>query len=85
MPGLQRAVYLRAAAAVLALTAAVGAEAAVGAALARRGAERAEREAYVCGEVTRLASAVRASRSQSDGRPVLVAVRPTGHCAGAGR
>ncbi|MDH6577966.1 hypothetical protein [Kitasatospora sp. MAP5-34] len=80
MPVLQRAVVLRAAAAVLALTAAVGAEAAVGHALARRGAERAEREAYVCGEVARLATAERAGRSQSDGRPELTTVRVRRHC-----
>lgn len=49
MPCIQRAVLLRAAAAVLVLSAAVGADqTVVGEALARRGAERAEREAYVC-------------------------------------
>ncbi|GAA2148180.1 hypothetical protein GCM10009760_39840 [Kitasatospora kazusensis] len=85
MPGLQRAVILRAAAAVLALTAAVGAEAAVGHALARRGAERAEREASVCGQAAVLASGARASRSQSDGRPVLATVHPGRHCAPGAR
>ncbi|GAA1398988.1 hypothetical protein GCM10009639_38110 [Kitasatospora putterlickiae] len=50
MPGLQRAVLLRAAAAALALGAALGAQSAVGPALARRGVERAERDASVCAE-----------------------------------
>lgn len=85
MPGLQRAVILRAAAAALALTAAVGADAAVGHALARRGAERAQRDAYACSEAARLASAVRADRSQADGRPVLIAVRPPSRCASGDR
>ncbi|MGE7433277.1 hypothetical protein [Kitasatospora sp. NPDC001175] len=65
MPGLQRAVLLRAAAAALTLCAAVGLEAAVGHALAARGAERAERDAVVCGEATRPATAVRAHRAQA--------------------
>ncbi|MFF2544236.1 hypothetical protein ACFVUY_16915 [Kitasatospora sp. NPDC058063] len=53
MRGLQRAVLLRAAAAVLALAAAVGVHVEVGHALARRGAERAEREAVACAEAAR--------------------------------
>ncbi|GAA2980971.1 hypothetical protein [Kitasatospora sp. NPDC006786] len=53
MRGLQRAVLLRAAAAVLALGAAVGVHVEVGHALARRGAERAEREAVACAEAAR--------------------------------
>ncbi|MDH6127155.1 hypothetical protein [Kitasatospora sp. GP82] len=74
MPCLQRAVLLRAAAAALALCAALGAEAAVGHALAARGAERAERDAYICNEAARLATATDASRSQADGRPPLAGV-----------
>ncbi|MFF2350361.1 hypothetical protein ACFVVL_11315 [Kitasatospora sp. NPDC058115] len=63
MPGLQRAVLLRAAAAALALGAALGAQCAVGPALARRGVERAERDAYVCAEAVRMeAAAARAGR-----------------------
>ncbi|MGW7445320.1 hypothetical protein [Kitasatospora sp. NPDC054795] len=53
MQGFQRAVLLRAAAAVLALGAAVGVHVEVGHALARRGAERAEREAVACAEAAR--------------------------------
>ncbi|MFG3049834.1 hypothetical protein ACGFZP_02610 [Kitasatospora sp. NPDC048239] len=71
MPCLQRAVLLRAAAAVLALCAAVGADTAVGHALARRGAERAERDAYVCAEAARVDAAVRATRSEHEGRQDL--------------
>ncbi|MGV9263565.1 hypothetical protein ACWDRR_02745 [Kitasatospora sp. NPDC003701] len=68
---MQRAVLLRAAAAVLALTAAVGADTAVGQALARRGAERAERDAYVCAEAARVDAVARATRSEHHGRPDL--------------
>ncbi|MFF8768712.1 hypothetical protein [Kitasatospora sp. NPDC015120] len=57
MPGLQRAVLLRAAAAALALGAAFGAQCAVGPALARRGVERAERDAHVCAEAVRMEAA----------------------------
>ncbi|WP_329487207.1 hypothetical protein OG618_11260 [Kitasatospora sp. NBC_01246] len=71
MPGLQRAVLLRAAAAVLALSAAVGADTAVGHALARRGAERAERDAYVCAEAARVDAVARATRSAHESRPDL--------------
>lgn len=62
MAGLQRAVLLRAAAAALALGAAVGAHTEVGHALARRGAERAEREAVACAEAARWDAAERARR-----------------------
>ncbi|MER5640884.1 hypothetical protein ABT095_28540 [Kitasatospora sp. NPDC002227] len=83
MPCLHRAVVLRAAAAVLVLGAAFGAEASVGHALARRGVERAVRDAYVCSEASRMASAVRADRSQADGRPALVAIRAANRCSGS--
>ncbi|MET8698823.1 hypothetical protein ACFVUH_04505 [Kitasatospora sp. NPDC058032] len=73
MPGLQRAVLLRAAAAALALGAALGAQCAVGPALARRGTERAERDAQVCAEAVRLEAAARAGRSAAQGRPELAA------------
>jgi hypothetical protein len=82
VPFLHRAVVLRAAAAVLVLGAAFGAETSVGHVLARRGVERAERDAYVCSQASRLASAVRADRSQADGRPALVAIRAAGRCGG---
>ncbi|MBV2153517.1 hypothetical protein [Kitasatospora sp. SUK 42] len=59
MAGLQRAVLLRAAAAALTLGAAVGAHTEVGQALARRGAERAEREAVACAEAARWDAAQR--------------------------
>jgi len=85
VPCLQRAVLLRAAAAALALGVAIGAEATVGHALAKRGAERAERDAYVCSEAARVESVVRASRSQSDGRPVLTGVVTAGRCGSGGR
>lgn len=62
MRGLHRAVLLRAAAAALALGAAVGAHAEVGQALARRGAERAEREAVACAEAARWDAAERGER-----------------------
>ncbi len=71
MPGLQRAVLLRAAAAALALGAALGAQAAVVPALAKRGVERAERDAYVCAEAVRMEAVVRAGRSEPEGRPAL--------------
>ncbi|MBP0450328.1 MULTISPECIES: hypothetical protein [unclassified Kitasatospora] len=72
MPGLQRAVLLRAAAAVLVLGAAVGADhTVVGEALAKRGAERAEREAYVCAQAARVEALARAARSRPQGRPGL--------------
>ncbi|MFC5661994.1 hypothetical protein ACFP3U_03250 [Kitasatospora misakiensis] len=71
MPGLQRAVLLRAAAAALALGAALGAQAAVVPALAKRGVERAERDAYVCAEAVRMEAVVRAGRSEPDGRPAF--------------
>ncbi|AUY52186.1 hypothetical protein [Streptomyces sp. CB01881] len=72
MPGLQRAVLLRAAAAVLVLGAAVGADhTVVGEALAKRGAERAERHAYVCAQAARADAVARAARSHLQGRPGL--------------
>ncbi|AUG76635.1 hypothetical protein CFP65_1757 [Kitasatospora sp. MMS16-BH015] len=83
MLSVHRAVVLRAATAVLVLGAAFGAEATVGHALARRGVERAERDAYVCSEASRLATVVRADRSQVDGRPALVTLRAAGRCAAA--
>ncbi|MGW6913148.1 hypothetical protein ACWGB8_04895 [Kitasatospora sp. NPDC054939] len=85
MPCLQRAVLLRAAAAVLVLGAAVGADhTVVGEALARRGAaDRAEREAHVCAQAERAQAVARAlaraGRSHPQGRPELPgAVRPQG-------
>ncbi|MEV6973527.1 hypothetical protein [Kitasatospora sp. NPDC093806] len=63
MPGLQQAVLLRAAAAALVLGAALGAQGAVVPALAKRGVERAERDAYVCAEAARMEAAVRATRA----------------------
>ncbi|MFE5580905.1 hypothetical protein ACIRYZ_06060 [Kitasatospora sp. NPDC101155] len=68
MAGLHRAVLLRAAAAALALGAAVGAHTAVGHALAKRGAERAEREAVACAEAARWDAAERAARVPREGR-----------------
>ncbi|MFI2610089.1 hypothetical protein [Kitasatospora sp. NPDC018619] len=53
MRGLQRAVLLRALAAVVVLGGAVGLHVEVGQALARRGAERAEREAVACAAAAR--------------------------------
>ncbi|MDH6704168.1 hypothetical protein P3T27_000869 [Kitasatospora sp. MAA19] len=79
MPGLQRAVLLRAAAAALALGAAVGAHPEVGQALAKRGAERAERDAYACAEAARWDAVVRAARSHREGRADLFdPARPPG-------
>ncbi|KOV12171.1 hypothetical protein ADK60_33020 [Streptomyces sp. XY431] len=72
MPGLQRAVLLRAAAAALAFGAALGAQAAVVPALAKRGVERAERDAYVCAEAVRMEAVARAGRSDPQGRPALL-------------
>ncbi|GAA2833153.1 hypothetical protein GCM10010505_65980 [Kitasatospora aburaviensis] len=70
---------LRAAAAVVALSAAVGADAVVGQALARRGAERAERDAYVCAEAAREDAVARAARSVLDRRrDLLDPGRPAG-------
>ncbi|MGW4893611.1 hypothetical protein ACWEQL_15315 [Kitasatospora sp. NPDC004240] len=71
MPGVQRAVLLRAAAAVLVLGAAVGADhTVVGDALARRGAaERAEREASVCAGAARADAVARAARLVGAGGP----------------
>ncbi|MFB7664592.1 hypothetical protein ACFC1R_11700 [Kitasatospora sp. NPDC056138] len=77
MPCLQRAVLLRAAAAALTLCAALGVEAAVGHALAARGAERAERDAYVCGAAARSATALHTGPVQAAGRP---AATRAGHC-----
>ncbi|WP_406197606.1 hypothetical protein OH807_12430 [Kitasatospora sp. NBC_01560] len=72
MPCLQRAVLLRAAAALLVLGAAVGADhTVVGEALAKRGAERAEREAYVCAQAARVEAVARAARSGPQGRAEL--------------
>ncbi len=85
MPCLQRAVLLRAAAAALALSVALGLHGSVGHALARRGAERAEREASVCAEAARLSAVERATRSGAERRPGLGAVvRPVG-CGARGR
>ncbi|MFB7123569.1 hypothetical protein DR950_15845 [Kitasatospora xanthocidica] len=53
MRSVQRAVLLRAAAAVVVLVGAVGVHVEVGHALAKRGAERAEREAVACAEAAR--------------------------------
>ncbi|MEU8922692.1 hypothetical protein AB0D10_17415 [Kitasatospora sp. NPDC048545] len=53
MRSFHQAVLLRAAAAALALGAAVGVHTVVGQALAKRGAERAEREAVACAEAAR--------------------------------
>ncbi|RKT18478.1 hypothetical protein BX285_2901 [Streptomyces sp. 1114.5] len=66
MRGFQRAVLLRAAAAALALGAAVGAHAQVGQALAKRAAERAEREAVACAEAARWDAAERAGGGRED-------------------
>ncbi|WP_371516591.1 hypothetical protein [Kitasatospora sp. NBC_01300] len=71
MPGLHRAVLLRAAAAALALGAAVGAHTEVGQALAKRGAERAVRDAYACAEAARWDAAERAAHPHHDGRADL--------------
>ncbi|MFD0274549.1 hypothetical protein ACFVHB_11675 [Kitasatospora sp. NPDC127111] len=72
MPCLQRAVLLRAAAALLVLGAAVGADhTVVGEALAKRGAERAEREAYVCAVQARADAVARAARYRPPGRQSL--------------
>ncbi|MFB7910597.1 hypothetical protein ACFC1T_29600 [Kitasatospora sp. NPDC056076] len=71
MAGLHRAVLLRAAAAALALGAAVGAHTEVGQALAKRGAERAEREAVACAEAARWDAAERAARGRHEERPEL--------------
>ncbi|MED7954144.1 MULTISPECIES: hypothetical protein [unclassified Streptomyces] len=75
MPGLQRAVLLRAAAAALVLGAALGAQGVVGPALAKRGVERAERDAHVCAEAARVDAVVRAGRSVREGRRDLDAGR----------
>ncbi|BFV59866.1 hypothetical protein KCMC57_up49700 [Kitasatospora sp. CMC57] len=80
MPGLQRAVLLRAAAAALVLGATLGAEATVGPVLAQRGVERAERDAYVCSQAARVDSVVRAGRSQHDGRPPLSRLAGAARC-----
>ncbi|MFG2821360.1 hypothetical protein ACGFX4_18270 [Kitasatospora sp. NPDC048365] len=85
MPHLHRSVLARAAAAALALGVAFGAETAVEDALARRGAERAQHDEYVCHQMTRLAGEVRASRSESDGRPPLGGMVPPSRCAAAAR
>ncbi|MFE7559113.1 hypothetical protein [Kitasatospora sp. NPDC057500] len=71
MPGLQRAVLLRAAAAALALGAALGAQSAVGPALARRGVERAERDATVCAEALRTGAAARGAGPDARVRAAL--------------
>ncbi|MGW4648622.1 hypothetical protein [Kitasatospora sp. NPDC004289] len=71
MPCFHRAVLLRAAVAALVLGVAMGAEATVGPAMARRGVERAEHEAYRCGQLASADSAARAGRSQPEGRPPL--------------
>lgn len=44
----------------------------VGPALAKRGVERAERDAYVCAEAARMEAAVRATRSDREGRRDLL-------------
>ncbi|MER5867278.1 hypothetical protein [Kitasatospora sp. NPDC002040] len=80
MPCFQRAVLLRAAAAALVLGAALGAESGLGPVLAKRGVERAERDAYVCSQAARVDSVVRAGRSQSDGRPPLSRVAGAARC-----
>ncbi|MDH6132561.1 hypothetical protein P3T37_001946 [Kitasatospora sp. MAA4] len=67
MACLQRAVLLRAAAAVLVLGAAFGGEHVVGAALARRGAEQAARQAYPRSGEDQLQAAARAARSGGRG------------------
>ncbi|MFJ6140801.1 hypothetical protein [Kitasatospora sp. NPDC092286] len=91
MPGLQRAVLLRAAAAVLALSAAVGADTEVGQALARRGAERAERDASVCAgaaradAVARADVVARAARSYPRGRPAADELGRPPECGPNGR
>ncbi|WP_030057707.1 MULTISPECIES: hypothetical protein [Streptomyces] len=66
MRGFHRAVLLRAAAAALALGAAVGAHAEVGQALAKRAAERAEREAVACAEAARWDATERAGGARAD-------------------
>ncbi|MFC9326884.1 hypothetical protein [Kitasatospora sp. NPDC057015] len=83
MPCLQRAVLLRAAAAALALGIAVGADTAVGHALARRGVERAERQAWECAEAARAGAEARGARPGAAGRPESAgALRPVGCDAG---
>ncbi|MER7753962.1 hypothetical protein [Kitasatospora sp. NPDC097643] len=72
MPGLHRAVLLRAAAAALALGAAVGAHPEVGQALAKRAAERAERAATACAEAARWGDAARAAHRHHEGRAELL-------------
>lgn len=73
---------IRAAVAALALGIAIGADAAVGHALARRGAERAEREASVCAEEAAANASARAARSAGAGRPSLGEDAGTVGCTG---
>ncbi|WP_035805399.1 hypothetical protein [Kitasatospora mediocidica] len=74
MACLQRAVLLRAAAAALVLGVAFGGEHVVGAALARRGAEQAARQAYPRHGEDQAQAALRAARSGARGqRPTLPA------------
>ncbi|GAA4995511.1 hypothetical protein [Kitasatospora paranensis] len=80
MPCLHRAVLLRAAAAALVLATALGVEAAAGHALARRGAERAERDARACTAAVRAAAELRADRSAAAGRPLPGEAAPAVRC-----
>ncbi len=70
--GWHRAVMLRAAAAALALGAAVGAHTEVGNALAKRAAERAERDAVACAEAARWDAADRAAHPHHESRADLL-------------
>jgi hypothetical protein len=80
VPCLHRAVLLRAAAAALVLVTALGVETAAGHALARRGAERAERDARACTAAVRAAAELRADRAAAARRPVSGDAAPAGRC-----
>ncbi|WP_405013825.1 hypothetical protein [Kitasatospora sp. NBC_01539] len=75
-----RAVLLRASAAALALGAALGVQAAAGQALARRGAEQAERNARACVEAAAAVADLGALRPRADGAGPRPGEGPPGRC-----
>ncbi|PBC71906.1 hypothetical protein BX265_6521 [Streptomyces sp. TLI_235] len=80
MPFLHRAVLIRAAAAALALGAALGVQASAEQALARRGAEQADRDTRACVGAAAALAELGAAESAPQGRPPAASDTPVGRC-----
>ncbi|MFD0527914.1 hypothetical protein ACFQ1I_13435 [Kitasatospora arboriphila] len=80
MPFLHRAVLIRAAAAALALGAALAVQTSAGQALARRGAEQADRDARACTAAAAALAELDGPAAGHHGRPSARPDTPGGRC-----